>query len=68
MVQQARDAMDRTGDLIREALACVKTRSPEQVDELAEELRKHLIGRTEEPRGHRLGIRCKGLWTAGRGS
>ena len=49
IVQQARDAMDRTGDLIREALACVRSRSSDEVEELADKLRKHLIG---EPKDH----------------
>ncbi len=50
MVQQARDAMDRTGDLITEALACVSSRSSDEVNTLAEGLRKHLVG---EPKDHR---------------
>ena len=44
MVQQARDAIDRTGDLVKEALACVTSRSPEEIESLADTLEKLLIG------------------------
>ena len=50
MVQQARDALARTDDLVREALTCVSSRRPEQVQELTEKLKKHLVG---EPKDHR---------------
>ena len=50
MVQQARDALARTDDLVKEALTCVSSRSPEQVQELTETLKKHLVG---EPKDHR---------------
>ena len=50
MVQQARDAMERTGDLVGEALACVGSRSQDDADALSSELKKHLIG---EPTDHR---------------
>lgn len=49
MVQQARDALARTEDLLKEALACVPSRSTDDVEALSAELRKHLIG---EPRDH----------------
>ncbi|MDE2762887.1 MAG: serine dehydrogenase [Gemmatimonadota bacterium] len=50
MVQQARDALARTDDLVREALSAVASRTPDQVEELTEKLKKHLIG---EPKDHR---------------
>ncbi len=50
MVQQARDAMHRTGDLVREALACVPSRTRDDVDTLTARLQKHLIG---QPKDHR---------------
>ena len=56
MVQQARDAMERTGDLVREALACVESRSRDDVEALSSELKKHLIG---EPTDHRAIISAK---------
>ena len=49
MVQQSRDAMDRSGDLIREALASVPSRTPEDVEKLATVLQQHLVG---EPKDH----------------
>ena len=49
MVQQARDAIDRTADLVKEALACVPDRSQEQVETLAQDLEKPLIG---DPKSH----------------
>lgn len=48
MVQQARDAMDRTGDLVREALSCVRSRSPDEVERLADTLQKHLVGESTD--------------------
>lgn len=50
MVQQSRDAMDRSGDLIREALASVASRKPSDVKTLTATLQQHLIG---EPKDHR---------------
>lgn len=49
MVQQSRDAMDRSEDLIREALASVSSRTPEDVEKIATTLQQHLIG---EPNDH----------------
>ena len=49
MVQQSRDAMDRSGDLIREALASVPSRTPEDVEKLTTGLQQHLVG---EPKDH----------------
>ena len=45
MVQQARDAMERTEDLVEEALACVDSRSQEDVEALSSELKDHLISK-----------------------
>ena len=47
MVQQARDALARTGNQVREALSCVETRSPKEVDKLAKALHGPLIGDTQ---------------------
>lgn len=49
MVQQARDAIERTGDLVKEALACVPTRSDEDVRVLAANLEEPLI---DAPKSH----------------
>jgi ClpP class serine protease len=48
-VQQARSALDRTDDLLREALLSNPRRSQEQVDELAQRLHEPLI---EAPKDH----------------
>ena len=50
MVQQARDAMARTEDLVKEALACVDSRSQDDIDALAGELKEHLISKQTEHR------------------
>ncbi|WP_419861105.1 SDH family Clp fold serine proteinase [Candidatus Palauibacter sp.] len=42
-VQQARDEIDRTDDLLRTALACPSTRSDEEIDDLVQQLRGPLI-------------------------
>ena len=42
-VQQARDELDRTDDLLRAALACPSTRSDEEIDGLVQRLRRPLI-------------------------
>lgn len=47
MVQQARDAIARAGDQIREALACVESRKSGQLDELAEALDGPLLGEAQ---------------------
>ena len=47
VVQQARDALDRTGDLIKEALASVPQRSQDDVQALADGLHSPLIGETK---------------------
>lgn len=49
LVQQSRDAMDRSGDLVREALASVSSRTAQDVKRLVKDLRQHLIG---EPKDH----------------
>jgi hypothetical protein len=49
MVQQARDALERTGDLIKEALASAPTRAEDRVQALAERLHRVLI---EETKSH----------------
>lgn len=43
MVEQARDALDRTGAMVKEALACATNRSPVQVSQLARKLEAPLI-------------------------
>jgi hypothetical protein len=48
MVQQARDSLAHTGDLLREVLACVPERSAEDVKTLAETLHDQLIGGTQD--------------------
>ncbi len=47
MVQQARDAIARAGDQIREALACVDSRNSEQVNTLVEKLKGPLLGEAQ---------------------
>ena len=47
MVQQARDALARTSNQVKEALSCVATRSPKEVDKLAKTLHGPLIGDTQ---------------------
>lgn len=42
-VQQARDELDRTDDLLRAALACPSTLSDKEIDELVQRLRRPLI-------------------------
>lgn len=49
VVQQARDSLARTGDLVREALASVPDRSEQEASDLANALESPLIG---EPRSH----------------
>ena len=43
MVQQARSAMDRTGDLVREALGSHPDRDPKEVTKIAKAIKKTLI-------------------------
>lgn len=43
MVQQARSALERSEDLVREALTSNPDRSPEDADEIAESVKKKLI-------------------------
>ena len=45
-VQQAREALERAGDQLSEALACASTRTPKSVDEMAAVLHPTLIGET----------------------
>ena len=63
MVQQARDALARAGDQVREALACVESRNAEQLDVLVEKLKGPLIGEAQSHAttisahdAHRLGL------------
>jgi Serine dehydrogenase proteinase len=49
MVEQARSALARTGALVREALACVPQRTPEEVESLAGNLQAPLI---DDPSSH----------------
>lgn len=49
MVEQARNALERSGALVREALAAATWRSPEEVEALATTLQQPLI---EEPTSH----------------
>ena len=46
MVQQARDALTRAPDQLKEALACVPERTEDDDDNLAEQLHRHLIDDT----------------------
>ena len=46
MVQQARDALARASNQLKEALACVPERTKSEVDRLAERLDRHLIDDT----------------------
>ena len=47
MVQQARDALSRAGDQLKEALACVQERDESGVDQLANLLQDPLIGKPQ---------------------
>lgn len=47
MVQQARDALARTNDQVAEALSCVATRRPKDVEQMARKLHGPLIGETQ---------------------
>ena len=47
MVQQARDALGRAKDLLREALACASGRKDKDVEKLANTLQAPLIGKTQ---------------------
>ena len=47
MVQQARDALARTTDQVAEALSCVQTRTPKEVDQMAKNLHGPLIDDTQ---------------------
>ena len=49
MVQQARDAVARSGDQVKEALSCATNREQEVVDRLAEALKGPLI---DDPQSH----------------
>ena len=49
MVQQARDALARTDDILREALACVPDRENDEVETLVQKLKEPLIG---APKSH----------------
>lgn len=53
MVQQSRDAIDRTSDQLKKALACVSQRTSKQVSELAQKLQAPLI---DDPPSHRAVI------------
>ena len=47
MVQQARDALARTTDQMAEALSCVRTRAPKEVQQIAKKLHGPLIDDTQ---------------------
>lgn len=47
MVQQARDALARTTDQMAEALSCVRTRVPKEVQQIAKKLHGPLIDDTQ---------------------
>ena len=47
MVQQARDALARTTDQVAEALSCVRARTRDEVERMAESLHGPLIGDTQ---------------------
>jgi len=49
MVQQSRDAMARSKDLVREALASVCSRTADDVKKLTDALNQHLVG---DPKDH----------------
>lgn len=49
MVEQARNALDRTGAMVREALGCLPSRTPEDVETLATTLQAPLI---DDPTSH----------------
>jgi hypothetical protein len=49
MVQRARSALERTDDLVREALASHPGRSPEDVERIAQALKEKLV---DLPRDH----------------
>lgn len=49
MVEQARSALDRTEALVREALGCCRSRTPDQVEALTKVLKAPLI---DEPTSH----------------
>ncbi|OLT41396.1 serine dehydrogenase [Serinicoccus sp. CNJ-927] len=49
MVEQARNALDRTGALVREALASLEKRHPDDVANLADNLQAPLI---DDPKSH----------------
>lgn len=56
LVQQAKDAIERTDDQLKEALACVEGRDENQIDELATKLRMPLI---EKPQSHGTAISAR---------
>lgn len=56
LVQQAKDAIARTDDQLREALACVEQRDKDRIDSLAERLRKPLI---QNPQSHGTAISAR---------
>lgn len=62
MVQQARDALSRAGDQLKEALACVRERDESDVGKLADDLRGPLIGK---PQSHGTTISAKDAATLG---
>jgi hypothetical protein len=62
MVQQARSALDRSGDLVREALLSNSDRTLEQVDQLAQALQEKLI---DLPQDHGAVVGAKDAEEAG---
>ncbi len=60
-VQQAREALERAGDQLREALGCAPSRKPKQVDDMAEALKPALIDETPSHRAIISSQSAKGL-------
>ena len=56
LVQQAKDAIARTDDQLKEALACVEERDTDQITALASRLRKPLI---QNPQSHGTAIAAR---------
>ena len=56
LVQQAKDAIARADDQLKEALACVEERDPDQITALALRLRKPLI---QNPQSHGTAIAAR---------
>ena len=62
LVQQAKDAIARTDDLLKEALTCVEARDQEQIDKLGSRLRESLI---KNPQSHGTTVSARYAKTLG---